>query len=171
MPVRQALVFSVLVAVLAGLSLGGCSVVVMPPDPNDANEPNMDANEPPPPPASVTLRLINASDVTLDPEVYVSADAADAAALLVAGNKFTAFGIGTIGILAAGGSADVMLVCDEVTILGTTGGRFGENLNAPDGAGQQIVLRLGESVFCGDTVTITYSRTEPGFQTSFGVTR
>jgi len=60
--------------------------------------------------------------------------------LFVDGNKFTAFGVGTLGLLAPSSSDTFEIDCSNARVIGTKGGRFGDNLNQPDGVGQQVVL-------------------------------
>ena len=118
------------------------------------------------------MTVINQSGVTLDPEIYKSATPVGVAELFADGNKFTAFGVGTIGLLGPGGSDSFELTCEEARVIGTKGGKFGDNQNAPDGNGQPIVLAQDLSVFCDGALTITYSRRlNGGFETNHTVTR
>lgn len=123
-------------------------------------------------PEKIRVTVVNQSGITLDPEIYKSAAPVTVEELFADGNKFTAFGVGTLGLLGPGGSDTFTLTCEEARVIGTRGGRFGDNQNNPDGFGQQIVLAQDLSVFCGGTLTIVYSRRPGGgFQTNHTVTR
>jgi hypothetical protein len=119
----------------------------------------------------ITVRVVNTTNVTLDPEIYVSAEPVSVADLFRARNKYTAYGVGTTGILADFDSDTFTLDCSEVRVIGVRGGAFGDDLNNPDGTGDQVVLTQDLNIFCGGSVTFTYSRSGGEFTTSYTVTR
>lgn len=119
----------------------------------------------------ITITVVNTTDVTLDPEIYISAEPVSVDELFQPANKYDAFGVGTLGILADHDSDTFTLDCAQAHVIGTQGGKFGDDLHNPDGNGEQIVLTQDLSVFCGGTVTLTYSRTADGFTTAYAVER
>lgn len=155
-------------AILVGL-IAGCSITVDPPD--DGGNGGDGGGGPPDPQQVITVNLINETGTTLDAEFYVAAGPVSVDELFSAGNKFTMFGVGTIGLLADFDSDSFALDCATARVLGTRGGRFGDNLNQPDGMGQQIVLSQDLNIFCGDTLTIRYRFSNGQYQTVFEVTR
>ena len=58
-------------------------------------------------------RLINATNTTLDPQLYVAGGALSIAELFNASRKYTAFGVGTLGLLGPGGNATIEFTCTE----------------------------------------------------------
>lgn len=139
----------------------GCIVTVEPIDGGDG-----DGGEP----TTITVRLFNATNIGLDPQIFISAEALSAEALFAsATNKFTSFGDFGLGLLGAGDVVGFDLDCAAVRVLGTPGGSFGNNLQAPEGTGTQRVLSQDAQFNCGDTITFTYSRSGGGFATSFGI--
>ncbi|GMU80231.1 MAG: hypothetical protein IT450_12410 [Phycisphaerales bacterium] len=143
---------------------GGCVVTIEPDGNNNDNGGTPGAT-------TIRVRVINSTNVTLDPEVYASATAVNADGLFVDGNKYTAFGVGTLGLLGPQTSDTFEIDCANARVIGTKGGKFGDNLNQPDGVGQQVVLTQDLSIFCGGTLTLTYSRSGSGFRTDFTVVR
>jgi hypothetical protein len=152
---------------LVALLPGGCVVTV---DPIDETDGDGDGNGGTPA-TQITIRIVNTTNVTLDPEIYISAEPVSVDQLFRSANKYKAFGVGTQGILADFDSDSFSLDCSAARVIGTRGGKFGDNLNQPDGDGDQIVLQQELNVFCGGTVTFTYSREAGGFSTSYNVTR
>jgi len=120
---------------------------------------------------TLTVRVVNLTNVSLDPEIYVSAEPVSVDELFQPANKYTAFGVGTTGILADRDSDTFALDCSQARLIGTRGGRFGDDLNNPEGTGQQVVLTQELSVFCEGSVTFTYARAGDGFTTAYIVTR
>jgi hypothetical protein len=120
-------------------------------------------------PEVIRVRLINTSNVTLDPEIFVSPQGLLVEDLFVPTNKYVLFGVGKQGFLADNDSDEFEIPCADAVTIGTKGGRFGDDLNNPDGTGTQIVLRLHESVFCNGRLTLTYSGSGNSFQTTFVV--
>lgn len=152
-------------AACLAVSLAGCIVDV---DPGDDNGDGGGGGSP----DTIRVNVLNQTGVTLDPEIFRSASPVSVDELFSSGNKFTAYGVGTIGLLGPGGSDSFTLTCEEARVIGTNGGKFGDNQNAPDGNGQRIVLTQDLSVFCGGTLTIVYSRRLSGeFETNHTVTR
>lgn len=153
-------------AVLTGALLGaGCVVTIEPDDDGDGGG----GNGGPDPGEVVTITIRNLTSTTLDPELFVASEFLAAADLFVAERKFTAFGVGTLGLLGPGGSDSFEFACPDVLSLGTPGGKFGDDLNNPTGTGRQILLTQGFSLFCGGSVVLTYSQEGDGFSTSFDV--
>lgn len=121
---------------------------------------------------SITVRVINTTSVTLDPEIYLTGDAiTDPTQLFSAERKFTSFGVGGRGLLADFDSDSFTLACGSVRVIGTRGGSFGDDLNNPDGAGQQRILAQDAGFVCGDVITLTFSRSSGEFTTSVTVSR
>lgn len=122
------------------------------------------------PPEVLTVRILNATNVGLDPEIYTSAEPVSAEELFSLGVKYTDFGFLNLGFLDRGDSAEFDIACSDALVLGTLGGSFGEDpVNNPEGNGTQIVLSQDVNIFCGGTVVFTYSRAANGFRTSFAV--
>lgn len=120
-------------------------------------------------PTTIRVRIVNQSGVTLDPEFYASGAAVGLDELFQPGNKFTRFGVGTLGILGRLSSDEFVIDCSAARVIGTRGGRFGDDLNDPIGTGRQIVLTQELNVFCGGRLTLTYSRSGDTFTTTFDV--
>ncbi|MCA9242553.1 MAG: hypothetical protein KDA32_01260 [Phycisphaerales bacterium] len=152
-----------LVALALPLMMGGCTIT-FDPNPNDGNN-----NPNDPDPGTVTIRVLNRTNTTLDPEIYVAGSAVTVSQLFSSSRKYTEFGVGTLGLLGPFGSDSFTLTCAEARVLGTKGGAFGDNLNNPDGTGRQIVLTQ-ELVFdCGAVITFSFERSGGGFTTTFEV--
>ncbi len=165
MDLRRLIGFTGLAAMLTLCSAGACVVTIDPP-PNDDDGGNGGGGT-----SRITIRLVNTTNTTLDPEFYIAAEPVSVDQLFDASRKFTSFGVGTIGLLADRDSAEFTLECSATRVLGSKGGRFGNNLNSPDGVSQQVVLTQDVNVFCGDTVTLTFGRSGSTFTTSLSVTR
>jgi hypothetical protein len=118
----------------------------------------------------ITITVVNQTNTTLDPEIYISATPVGIDELFGGANKFTLYGVGTLGLLGPNASDTFTISCEQARVIGTNGGRFGDNLNSPDGMGRQIVLTQDLSVFCGGALTFVYSRAGSGFDTTFAVT-
>jgi hypothetical protein len=154
------------VLALALLLPGGCVITVDEIDGADGGDGNGGGTT-----EQITVRVVNTSNVTLDPEIYISAEPVSVEELFRSANKFTRFGVGTQGILADHDSDTFALDCSDVRVIGTTGGTFGDDLDNPDGTGQQIVLTQELNIFCGGTVTFTYSGSGGEFTTEYDVRR
>jgi len=162
---NAALRFALVIALVPLLSGGGCVVTVDPLDGNgDGTGPSeytttvtitsggADTD-------SVTVRIVNGVSTTLDPEIYVSEEAViDPAELFVPARKYEAFGVGNRGLLGDLDTDSFTLECAAVRVIGTRGGLFGDDLENPDGVGQQRILSLDASFSCGDTIIFTFSR-------------
>lgn len=156
------------IAALAMLPLlfGGCAITITPGDNNggDGNGDGDGTSEP-----VITVRIVNDSDVTLDPEIFVSADPVTVDELIQAANKYTAYGVGTLGILGPRSADEFALTCSQARVIATAGGKFGDNLNAPDGFGRRIVLTQDLSIFCEGGVTFTFTARDGEYDTTFDV--
>ncbi len=152
-----------LLAIGGLLAICGCINI----DPGDGG--NNNDNDNPQPAQSIRVRIINTTDTTLDPEIYVSAEPVGVTDLFAPSRKFTAFGVGTLGLLGPFGVDEITLDCAAARVVGTRGGRFGDDLNNPAGTGRQIVLTQDLNLFCDGLVTLTYSRSGSGFTTTFDV--
>lgn len=141
--------------------LSGC-VVEFTPDPDDGGS----GGE-----TKITIRVVNASSVIVDPEIFLSATPVAADQLFVDGNKFTQFGFATLGLIDGGETDSFEVDCSVARVIGTKGGRFGDDLNNPIGSGQQIVLTQELSVFCGGTLTLTFAGGGSTFTTNYSVAR
>ncbi len=159
---RGLLFSSMLVGMLLFLPGSGC-VITFDPIPGDDDDPNDGGG------TTITIRVVNTTNTTLDPDIYISATAVSTEELFVPARKYTAFGVGTLGLLGPGGSDQFTVSCSDARVIGTLGGRFGDDLNNPDGTGRQIVLTQDLNVFCGGRVTFTYSRSGSAFTTTFDV--
>jgi hypothetical protein len=107
----------------------------------------------------IKIRVNNNTGSTLDPEIYISDQAiVDAAELFIAERKYTTFGVGNRGLLGNYDDDEFTLDCTAVRVLGSKGGLFGDDLENPDGVGQQRILALDAGFSCGDTITFTFSR-------------
>jgi hypothetical protein len=122
-------------------------------------------------PTTITVHLINQTSTTLDPEIYIASEWISVEALFDPSLKFTAYGVGTLGLLAEHGEDTFTLACNTVGMLATQGGKFGDNLNNPTGVGRQIILWQNANFYCGDTITITYSGSGTKFDTNYRVDR
>jgi hypothetical protein len=156
---------SALVAAALAFAVGGCAVEVDP-DGDDGGDDGGD-----PTAQTITIRVTNSASVTLDPEIYISATPVSAEELFTDANKFTAFGVGTLGLLGGNDSDTFEVDCAAARVIGTKGGRFGDDLNNPQGAGQQVILTQDLSIFCGGTLRLTYSGSGSTFNTNFTVSR
>ncbi|MBU0641303.1 MAG: hypothetical protein KKB50_20790 [Planctomycetes bacterium] len=108
---------------------------------------------------AVKIIVVNSTGETLDPEIYVSTEAViDTAELFTDARKYTSFGVGNRGLLGDFDTDSFTLECATARVIGTQGGLFGDDLENPDGVGQQRILVLDSSYTCGDTITFTFSR-------------
>lgn len=152
-------------AVVAGGAslLGGCTI-------SPATNGNDNGPPPPPPVTTFAVTIRNLTATTIDPDIHISAAATtDPAALFVPANKYTRFGVGTRGLLAPGDVADFELDCAAAMAIGTPGGFFGDDLDNPDGQGQQRILTQATVFSCGDTVTFIFSRQGDAFETAVAI--
>ncbi len=151
---------------LLTLAFGGCTITV---DPTD-----LDIGDGSSSPDVVTIRIVNRTDHTLDPQIYISSEPVGLEDLFAGSRKYTDYGVGRQGLIAANTSDDFELDCALVRLIGTRGGSFGggddnNDLNNPAGSGTQRVLTQ-ELVFdCGERITFTYQQTAGGFRTDTDV--
>lgn len=141
--------------------LVGCTITVGPPTDNGGSGGGSEGE--------ITIRLVNRANVTLDPQLYISSTPTSVDSLFSSSRKFTAFGVGTLGLLAPDSSDSFSLGCDELRVVGTRGGSFGDDLNNPEGQGRQLVLTQDLNIFCGSVLTLTYRRSGDGFETTFDI--
>jgi hypothetical protein len=163
---RQLLMQTAGLAGLLTLSFGGCTITV---DPTD-----LDLGDNNSPAGVVTIRIINSTGHTLDPQIYIAAEPVDLEHLFTRSRKYTNYGVGQLGLIARNTSDDFEIECDQIRLIGTLGGSFGggednNDLNNPAGSGTQRVLTQ-ELVFdCGERITFTYRRITGGFRTDADV--
>lgn len=162
MTTRMFFLRSVLAAAALALAIGGCVVEVDPGGDDGGGDPTEQ---------TITLRVTNSSNVTLDPEIYISATPVSADELFTDANKLTRFGVGTLGLLGGNDSDTFTVDCAAARVIGTKGGRFGDDLTNPQGSGQQVILTQDLSIFCGGTLRLTYSGSGTSFNTNFTVSR
>jgi hypothetical protein len=122
----------------------------------------------------ITIRIVNATPNTLDPQIYVSAEPVSVDDLFKASRKYTTFGVGRLGLLAGDDSDEFTIDCAAARVIGTQGGSFGggsdgNDLNNPAGSGLRRVLTQDLVFFCGDRITFTYRRTGGEFTTTFDI--
>lgn len=136
-----------------------CFTVINPPDGGDDN----------PPAEKVTIRLINLSSYTLDPQLHVSDQPLGdpAATLFLPANIRVAPDTSGTGIMQPGQTAEIVVDCTAAAAIGTLGGRF---LNRSDGSeagtGQQRLSPIGQVYSCTDVLTFTYQAQNSTFTTS-----
>jgi hypothetical protein len=167
MSARRLLIPTACLIGLIALLHGGCVITV---DPNDGGDGNGDGNgdgtaE------QVTIRIVNTTPNTLDPEIYLSATPVDESGLFQASNKYTLFGVGRLGLLAGSDSESFTIDCAEARVVGTRGGSFGggtdnNDLTDPAGTGTQRILVQDQVFTCGERITFTYRRSGDGFITT-----
>ncbi|MBL8878906.1 MAG: hypothetical protein JNG88_07280 [Phycisphaerales bacterium] len=159
----------VMMVVVTGLSMGGCTVVV---DGNDNNNSGSNSNSNSGGPPRVHVTLVNETNLSLDPEIFVLTQGTiDPNLVFQQANRYTRFGIGTRGLLGPGDTAEFDLDCEATYTLATFGGALGEDLDNPTGRGTQRILLLGSSFTCGDNVTLTFSPSGNGFVTTVAVSQ
>jgi len=164
----QILLRAVALLMMITLLPGGCAISFNP-DPNDTVDPNDTGG---PAPDEITIRVVNASANTLDPQIYIAGQPVTAAELFASSNKFTEYGVGRLGLIAGNDSDSFTISCADARVVGTTGGSFGggddgNDLTEPAGTGRQLVLTQELVFYCGDQITFTYSRSGDGFTTTF----
>lgn len=158
----------VVLAAVATLSMGGCTVIVDGNNNDNASNNNTNSGGPP----RVHVTLANETNLSLDPEIFIlSQGTIDPNLVFQTANRFTRFGIGTRGLLGPGDIAEFDLDCEATYTLATFGGALGEDLDNPTGRGTQRILLLGSSFTCGDNVTLTFSPSGNGFVTTVAVSQ
>ncbi len=123
-------------------------------------------------PTTITLRLINETGATIDPQIFVTGDAiTDPDDLFVSGNAFTRFGVGNRGLLGDFDSDSISFDCTDARIIGTRGGLFGDDLENPDGTGTRRILGQDTNFECGETITLRFGVSRGVFVTTVSITR
>lgn len=168
MSARHSLLRTACMLGLALLLPGGCVITVDPIN-GGADGDNGDAAA-----DQITIRIVNATSHTLDPEIYLSSGPVDIEHLLTASRKYTQFGVGRLGLIAAGDTDQFAVDCAQARLVGTRGGSFGgggdrNDLTDPAGSGTQLVLTQDLVFFCGNRITFTYRRSGDGFGTTLDV--
>jgi hypothetical protein len=135
-----------LVAVGVGLAVAGCTITIG--QPQDTT---------PPAPTTMTVKLVNRTTMPLDPQIYVGSVTDGLDVLFAPANQRTSFGFAGLGLIEAGKDASFTVGCDDEVYIATFGGVFGDDLSAPVGQGQQIVLEQDLSVRCGDVAQFTFT--------------
>jgi hypothetical protein len=159
-----------LVSMLTLTTGGGCTITLDPTDldPNDCGGGTTPAED------LITVRIVNQTSHTLDPQIYASAETVSVDDLFQSGNKYTNYGVGRLGLLAGNTSDDFELDCELVRVIGTLGGSFGgdddgNDLNDPAGCGTRLVLTQDLVFYCGAQITFTYRESAGQFVTTFSV--
>jgi len=164
MPVRRVRVLALTLAACCAFLPGGCVVTVNPID-GGGNGDGGDGDQT----TVVTIRIVNATNKGLDPEIYISAEPVERDQLFVAGNKYTDFGVYGLGVIEPFGSDSFTVDCAAARVVGTTGGSFGDKVAEPEGTGTERILAQEAQFDCGDRITFTYRREGDGFSTSVAV--
>jgi hypothetical protein len=128
------------------------------------------AEEPSPPPATITVQLINGSAVyAIDVSLYASnTPVTDVATdLFVPQNQVTTdVGFAGTGLIPPGETDTVELPCATTAVFGTPGGIFVDvNSGAEIGPGAQRVAQRDVLYGCGDIVTLRFRPDGAGFTT------
>lgn len=147
------------------LALGACTITVDPADIDGGDSS---------PAGVVTVRIINSTGHTLDPQIYIASEPVDLEHLFTRSCKYTDYGVGQLGLIAANTSDDFEIECDQIRVIGTLGGSFGggddkNDLTDPAGSGTQRVLTQELNFYCGERITLTYQKTSDGFLTETDV--
>jgi hypothetical protein len=146
-----------LMAVCVGLAVLGCTITIGPPE-----------DTTPPPPITITVKLVNKTTKPLDPQIYVGSVSDGVDVLFAPANQQTGFGFAGLGLIEAGKDGSFTVGCDQHVYIATLGGIYGDDLSAPIAEGQQIVLEQNLSVRCGDVAQFTF--TADGGELSTSVT-
>jgi hypothetical protein len=147
---------------LALLLPGGCVVTVEPTDNGDGNGDDGAGNGV----TTITIRVINTTSTGLDPEVYIADEPVTRDELFVASRKYTDFGVFGLGVIAEHSSDSFTLECSAARVVGTAGGKFGDDIKNPVGSGTERFLAQDYQFRCGERITFTYSQTASGFNTT-----
>jgi len=152
---------------LAVLLPGGCVISIDPIDGGDDDGNGGGADQ-------ITIRIVNATDHTLDPQIYLAAEPVDVDSLFTASRKYTKFGVGNLGLIGSFDADQFTVECSQARVVGTRGGSFGggddgNDLTAPAGSGTQLVLTQELVFFCGQRITFTYRSSGDGFSTTLDI--
>jgi hypothetical protein len=150
------------------LAYSGCTVTIDPTDLDPNNGDGGTATD------AITIRIVNLTSHTLDPQIYVASEPVSADYLFRSTRKYTEYGVGLQGLIAANTTDDFDLDCSQARVIGTLGGLFGggeddNDLNNPAGSGTQLILTQDLVFYCGARITFTYRETSSGFTTAFTV--
>ncbi|MFQ5805672.1 MAG: hypothetical protein ACE5I3_04395 [Phycisphaerae bacterium] len=153
---------------LATLWPGGCVITVDPIDGGNGGDNGDGTTE------QITVRVVNATGHTLDPEIYVASEPVDLDHLFTRSRKFTQFGVGRLGLIAANDTDSFTIDCAQARMVGTLGGSFGggsdrNDLTDPAGSGTQLVLTQDLVFYCGNRITFMYRRSGDGFLTTLDI--
>lgn len=118
---------------------------------------------------AITVRIENRTGKPLDPQLYIGAASAGSQNLFIPANKRTDFGFGGLGLLEVNTLVELPISCDPAVLIGTAGGIFGDNLAAPTGQGQPLVLESGLNVPCGNVLTFTFTASGSTLKISYSV--
>ena len=154
-----------LVALIA-LAHAGCTITVDPTD-FDIDDDGGAADV-------ITIRIVNTTGHTLDPQIYISTQPVSVDDLFHSSRKYTDYGVGRQGLIAANTSDDFDIDCAQARVIGTLGGSFGggeddNDLNDPAGSGTRWVLTQDLVFYCEARITFTYREAAGQFTTSFDV--
>lgn len=166
-PFTRRAAVAVAASLLAAANLGGCVIEIDPPPPSGGGGGGGGGT-----PTTIRVVLINDTSLTLDPQIYVTENAVtDLDHLFTRSNKYTRYGIGTIGLLGGRDSDSFTLACDDTRVLGTLGGAFGDDLDNPEGTGQQRVVSQDVNFECGETITLRFSQSGAQFRTTVTISQ
>lgn len=151
------------------VAIAGCTINI--PDGNTNSNDNANSNNNGGD-STIRVRVVNSTGATIDPEIYVTGSAVtDPAQLFSADRKFTHYGVGTRGLLGNFDQDEFTLDCSTTRVIGTKGGLFGDNLDSPDGVGQQRILTQDVTFVCGDVLVFTFSKSGNTFSTTVSLSR
>ena len=119
----------------------------------------------------VTVRLVNASDFTLDPNLYAASGTLSSSALFVPANLVTSFADGGLATVEPRASRTARVDCDAAGTLGVNRPVFTDSVGLRGGraAATSFVLSEGVTFRCGQTLVLTYRGTEAGFGVTYVV--
>lgn len=161
---------SLLLSACCAALLAGCTVTI--PDPNDNGNGNGGGGNPP---NTIRIRVVNNTNSTIDPDIYITGDAVtDAAQLFAPSRKFTRYGVGNRGLLGGRDSDEFTVDCSVARVLGTQGGLFSgadDDVDNPAGVGQQRILSQNLGFLCGDVIEFAYSRSGDTFTTTVSLSQ
>ena len=149
---RKAIYPTLALMVLVVLIHGGCTITV---------DPNNQGTE-----GKVTIRIINATSLDLDPQLYMAGQVLSRTQLFTDAHKYTDFGVFDQGLLGPFGQETFTVDCADARVVGTAGGRFDNDSNTEE-SDRQIILTQETVFLCGDVITFTYSRSGSGFTVDF----
>lgn len=113
----------VLGSLLLALTVAGCTITIDPLDPN-ANDPNAVDPNANPQPTTLTVYLINETNLELDPHLYVSQYVLSAEQLFVDSNIYANFDGATV--IDPNTTVELTLNCSETKTIGSDQAAFGK---------------------------------------------